>query len=119
MTTSTNSEEPRCPPTWRVFGTWLVLAFLTVCNGALREVVLVRVVKRPLAEALSAVSGIAIILSVTRRVLRPFAGSADVKPERLAFTWTSLTVAFELVFGHYVDHKSWSELLGNYALWKG
>ena len=30
-----------------------------------------------------------------------------------------LTVLFELLFGHYVDHKSWAELAANYALWNG
>jgi len=33
--------------------------------------------------------------------------------------WTTLTVAFEFIFGHYVDRKSWSELAANYAIWNG
>jgi hypothetical protein len=38
---------------------------------------------------------------------------------RVSATWFVLTVAFELVFGHYVDHKSWTELADNYAIWRG
>ena len=30
--------------------------------------------------------------------------------------WVVLTVIFEFGFGHYVDGKSWSELLENYNL---
>jgi hypothetical protein len=30
-----------------------------------------------------------------------------------------LTVAFEFLIGRYVDHKSWADLVGNYAIWRG
>jgi hypothetical protein len=42
---------------------------------------------------------------------------------RGAFTigaaWVALTVLFEFGFGHYVDGKSWSDLLENYNLASG
>ena len=34
-------------------------------------------------------------------------------------TWVALTVAFEFLFGHFVDGESWSELLENYDLAAG
>jgi hypothetical protein len=30
-----------------------------------------------------------------------------------------LTVIFEFAIGRLVDHRSWSELLGHYAIWRG
>jgi hypothetical protein len=34
-------------------------------------------------------------------------------------TWLVLTILFEFGFGHYVDGKSWSELLADYDLTDG
>lgn len=34
-------------------------------------------------------------------------------------SWLGLTVVFELVFGYFIDGKSWRELADAYALWNG
>ena len=34
-------------------------------------------------------------------------------------TWLVLTVAFEFLFGHYVDGKPWPALAANYQVWNG
>ena len=106
-------------PARRVLGVWLLLAFVMSLNGVFREAALVPVVKRTAADILSAVLGISIILAVTRPFLRPFYGRPDARPATVAVAWAALTLAFEFLFGHYVDQKSWSELVGNYALWRG
>jgi hypothetical protein len=103
----------------RTLGAWILLAALMVANGALREVALVPWLGRAAADALSAATGIAIILAVTRAFLRPLAGLPTAHAGRVALTWVGLTVAFEFLFGHYVDRKSWAELLANYAVWRG
>jgi hypothetical protein len=103
----------------RILGVWLLLAVLMTCNGILREAALVPWFGRTAADLLSPALGIGIILAATRPLLRPFAGLPSARPGRLALAWLGLTVAFEFLFGHYVDGKSWGDLLANYALWRG
>jgi hypothetical protein len=103
----------------RTLGVWLLLSVLMTGNGILREVALVPWLGRAAADPLSAASGIAIILAVTGAFLRPLAGLPSARPGRVALVWLGLTVAFELLFGHYVDGKSWTELLADYAVWRG
>jgi len=102
-----------------VLGVWGLLAVLMSLNGIFREVVLADHFRRSTADLLSAVLGIGIILGATGAFFRAFPGWRDANPIRLAVIWTTLTVAFEFIFGHYVDRKSWSELAANYAIWNG
>jgi hypothetical protein len=65
------------------------------------------------------VIGIAIILLVTMPFLRRARERSPGELARVSAIWLVLTVAFELLFGHYVDRKSWAELAENYAIWRG
>ena len=106
--------------TWkRVLGTWALLAVVMSANGVLRETALARVLPRWLADVASAALGIAMILGVTRMLLAPARGVRGRGAATVAATWLMLTLAFEFLFGHFVDRKSWSELFANYALWRG
>lgn len=102
----------------RVLGTWLLLAVTMSANGVFRELVL-RPALGSRADILSAVLGVAIIVLITRWLLR---ASAPLPVASLAFVsalLVILTVAFEFLLGHYVDRKSWSELAASYAFWRG
>jgi hypothetical protein len=103
----------------RIAGAWLLLAVLMIGNGLLREVGLVPAVGRAGADVLSAMLGIAIVLLATRPFLRPLSGAPTGALIRVSLLWLVATVAFEFLFGHYVDGKSWSELAGDYAIWRG
>jgi hypothetical protein len=88
-------------------------------NGIFRELVLRPAVGSVLADIISAMLGIAIIVAVTRWFLRPRVRQPIAHLVRVSALLVGLTVAFEFLFGHYVDRKSWSELAANYALWQG
>lgn len=38
---------------------------------------------------------------------------------KIGLTWATLTVAFEFLFGHWVDGKTWPELFNNYDVADG
>lgn len=104
----------------RILGIWTATAFLMTANGMFREMVLARVVTRTTADVASAFVGIAIVLGVTRYLLRSIGGPISNRERlKVGAIWLLLTVAFEFSFGHYVDRKSWSVLLENYAIWHG
>jgi hypothetical protein len=108
----------------RLVGYWLLLAVVMSANGIFRELALGPVVGRARADVVSAGLGISMILAVTYRAYRSDAphwmrGWKELRPAAVSASWLTMTVAFEELFGHYVDGKSWSELAANYALWRG
>jgi len=103
----------------RIFGVWLLILPLMVINGIVREMVLVPSLGRRPADVASAAIGIVIVLLITMPFLRRARGRSTGALVRVSAIWLLLTVAFEFLFGHYVDHKSWTELAGNYAIWRG
>ena len=103
----------------RTLGIWALLAAAMSANGVFREEVLTRLLTRRQADFASAGLGIAIILGVTRWLILPATTGRTLTARRVAAAWISLTLAFEFVFGHWVDHKPWSELFANYAVWRG
>ena len=98
---------------------WLIILPVMIANGVFRELVLRRAVGPVMADTLSVVLGIVIIVALTRRLLSPIAGSSSAALVKASATLVMLTVAFEFLFGHYVDNKSWSELVENYYIWRG
>lgn len=103
----------------RLLRAWVVIVPFMIANGVFRELVLKRAVNDTIADVLSAVIGVAIVVGVTRIVLRPLAGKSVPDLVRASVTLVVLTVVFEFLFGHYVDGATWTELLANYAIWDG
>ena len=103
----------------RLLRAWVIIVPFMIANGIFRELVLKRVVNDTVADILSAVIGTAIVVGLTRIVLRPLAGKSTQDLVRASITLVVLTVAFEFLFGHYVDRASWDELLANYEVWNG
>jgi hypothetical protein len=103
----------------RILASWLAICVAMVINGGTRELALVPSMGRTSADIMSAVLGTAIILIATRFLFRPLAGRPTAELARVSAIFVVLTVAFEFSFGHWVDHKSWAELLANYEVWNG
>ena len=103
----------------RVLRAWAIILPFMILNGAFRELVLKRAVNDSLADGVSAALGVAIIVVMTRYLLRPLAGKSPADLVRASVELVLLTVLFEFTFGHYVDRKSWSELAANYEVWNG
>jgi hypothetical protein len=103
----------------RALGGWAALAAAMTANGIVREAVLVRATGRSRADVLSAALGEAIVLCVSRPFLRPLAGRSGASPAAVAALWLGLTLTFESAIGRLVDRRSWSDLLADYAIWRG
>lgn len=103
----------------RVLAVWLLLAIAMSANGIFRELVLRPGTGPVTADILSAILGIGIIVAITGWLLRPSVRQPIAHLVRVSVLLVGLTVAFEFLFGHYVDRKSWSELAANYAFWRG
>lgn len=107
-------------PIWRRWtAAWLGGAALGVVNGAIRETVYADRVGDLTANQISGATLVGLLAvyfwALDRRWPIPTARHAYA----VGGTWVLLTVAFEFLFGHYVDGDSWSELLENYDLTGG
>lgn len=105
--------------TWtRLLLTWLLLAVLMPVNGIVREAGFKRLMPGGAAETLSVVTGIALILAVTRWLFRVPADEPTVRLALQAATLVALTVAYEFGIG-LAGGRSFRELAGHYAIWRG
>lgn len=102
----------------RLILTWLILAVLMPLNGILRELGLKRLMSANAAEWLSAATGIAIILIITRALFRIPAESSGARLFVQSALLVALTVAYEFGIGS-AGGRSLREMAGNYALWDG
>ena len=103
----------------RFLATWAALALLMSANGVLRELLLRPRLPGRLADLLSALFGIGLVLLVTRIGFRPLAGEPLRRLAWVSAAFVGLTLAFEFGIGRAVDRKSWAELVGDYAVWDG
>ena len=103
----------------RVVGVWLILALAMIANGAFREFALRPALDAAHAGVISAMLGVAIILAITRWSFRGLAGAGTKQLVTASAVLVGLTIAFEFLFGRYIDRKTWAELAADYAIWRG
>ena len=104
--------------TLRVVRVWLILAGLMVCNGLLRVGIFAKVFPPRVAEAISAVLGVIIVIGASRPYLREERPQTMDDVYRVAGIWLILTMVFETSVG-LLGGLSWRELLAAYAVWDG
>ena len=107
-------------PLKRLLGIWVLACGAMILNGIFREVLLVPAAGRSVADVMSAGLGVIILLALSWAFLHGPSHAMTV-PQQLtvAASWLLLTVVFEFTFGHWVDGKSWQELLDNYNVSAG
>jgi hypothetical protein len=87
-------------------------------NGIVRELGLKRLMPDATAEVLSVVSGIVLILALTRWLFRIPASAANAQLAIQSILLVALTIGYEFAIG-FAGGRSSSELLANYAIWEG
>jgi hypothetical protein len=103
----------------RALWAWLVMAVAMSANGVFRELILTPRFGERRSSVASAVIGIALIQLIAWQALRTAPSRSRGELAGIAAVWLFLTLGFEFTFGHWVDHKSWTELLANYNLARG
>lgn len=109
-------------PLWFALGflSWLGFAAIAVVAGIFRVLWLQPRLgehSANLVETLGLTLLFGVIIWVAVPWLVPGMDAKDLW--RMGLYWLVLTVAFEFIFGHYVDGASWSALLANYDVTAG
>jgi hypothetical protein len=103
----------------RAIAVWLILIAVEFVHGMLRTVFLVAYVGDFRARQIGVFIGSALIVLIAYL----FTGWLQATSTRalllVGVLWLLLTVAFELVFGHFVFGRSWASLREDYNLVRG
>ena len=98
---------------------WLGGSVLGIVNGVARELAYKDRVGETTANQISAGSLTALLALYFVVLQRRWPIPRMKTALEIGGAWVVLTVLFEFGFGHYVDRKSWSELLDNYDISDG
>ena len=99
-------------------GIWLVLVIIAILNAVVRDKILEPLIGRAALPA----SGLLLSLFIfwAAFVSVPLMGSSNSKDYVIVgIAWFGLTLAFELLFGHFVAGKSWQAIMGVFNMLKG
>ncbi len=101
-------------------GVWVLLVFVAIMNGVLREEVLLPALGDHGGHVLSSIILSLIIFLVTCVFLRHTSFVFTTWDLLLIGTlWLTLTVSFEFLFGHYVMGHPWENLIADYNIFEG
>lgn len=98
---------------------WVIILFLAIANGALREEVLVPFLGRSGGLSLSGLLLASFVVLVAYVFVFLSQGITAWQGLHVGGLWLCLTLGFEFSFGRYVQHKSWAELLDAYRFQDG
>jgi len=104
---------------WKYFTAWFVMLLASVANGTVRDLTYGMHIDELAAHQISTVSSVLLLGIIIWGFVRLHTPSSGQEAVKIGLLWMGLTVAFEFVFFHYVGGHSWSELLGNYNIFKG
>lgn len=104
---------------WRYLLLWLPMLLLAVGNGALRELALRRRLDELRAHQLSTLLLLVLFALYIGGVLRVWPPASPGEAGGIGLLWLALTLAFELLAGHYLSKQSWHRLLADYDLRAG
>ncbi|UCE80573.1 MAG: hypothetical protein JSV94_05315 [Methanobacteriota archaeon] len=103
-----------------ILGLWGLLVFCAILNGAFRESVLTPSMGETIGRAISSIILSSVILLVAYVfLLKTSVEYSGTDLWVMGIVWLSLTLLFEVGFGHFVQGKSWDTLLEDYNIFEG
>jgi hypothetical protein len=103
----------------RAVTVWVAILILASINGAVRDLLLAPRLGETLARALSTIMLSVVVLLVTWFSIAWIGPCTRRDALLVGLLWVTLTLAFELLAGHYLFHQPWSALLSDYDLRRG
>ena len=110
-------ERSRVGRAWTI--AWFGGAIVGIVNGATRELVYRDRVGELTAHQISTAVALALFAAYFAALQARWPLPSRRVAMQVGALWVALTLAFEFGFGHWVDHKSWDELLQQYDVSAG
>jgi hypothetical protein len=100
--------------------TWVAMIPVAILNGTIREVALKRVLDDQPARQLSTATASIAFLVLVYLIMREYVVvESDRRLLAVGLTWLAATILFEFGFGHFIDGKTWGELVQDYNIFAG
>jgi hypothetical protein len=116
----TMTDTPASDRTVRRYtAAWLGGIPIAIANGTARELTYKDRVGDVAAHQISTATAIALFAAYFAVLERRWPIPTERCALEVGATWVALTVCFEFGFGHYVDGRSWTDLLRDYDLSRG
>lgn len=98
---------------------WIPMIFIAIANGIIRELTYQKYLGELRAHQVSTITGVVLLGGYIWAITRLWHPESAAQAIFIGLIWLGLTIAFEFIFGHYVAHHSWSELLRDYNIFAG
>ena len=99
--------------------TWLLLLVGAVANGGLRQGVYATSTSELAAHQISCFTGATLFAILIWAVTRRWPFRSRKQALQIGVLWLMMTVAWEVLFGHYVFGWPWQRLFHDYEFWAG
>ena len=104
---------------FKAIGIWLVIVMAAIFNGVLREKLLVPAIGASAALPLSGILLAVMVFLVTFLLISLVGATEPGTYIGIGLFWVILTLLFEFMFGYFVVHKSWHEIMQTFNVMKG
>ena len=98
---------------------WSALLVIAVLNGTVRVAILVPRYGEAAGHVISTLVLCVLIAFLSWAAIGWVHPATAAQAAAVGVLWLVLTLAFELGFGHFAAHKTWTELLADYNLLGG
>jgi len=95
------------------------MVLVAILNATIRELFVTPTAGEYVAHVASTITLVVALAVVIVLYLRRVPDHASTELAAIGVLWAGLTVAFELLFGHYVAGESWADLLALYDVTAG
>jgi hypothetical protein len=103
----------------KAFGVWLGLLMTAFLNGALRELLLVRLTGEYVGHVVSVLILSGAIFGITYVFVKAIAPVPSSTLLGIGLFWLALSLLFEFGFFHFIMHEPWEKLVADYNLFRG
>jgi len=104
---------------WKYVLAWFPMVAIAIANGVVREAWYGNYLSELAAHQISTLIAVILFGFYIWFVVRFWRPTSKVQAIAVGLLWLAMTIAFELVFGHYVTGHSWERLLHDYNLLAG
>jgi hypothetical protein len=103
----------------RSLAIWLIVIAAEMIHGMLRAVVLVPWVGEFRSNQIGVFTGSAIIMAIAWMMIRWIGAKETSDLLMVGLIWMTLTLAFEILFGHFVMGMGWERIRADYNIAQG
>jgi hypothetical protein len=100
-------------------GLWLVFLVVAIAGGIIREKLLTPGLGPLVGKALGTLLVAVIIFGIIYASVGKLAAASSASLFKLGLFWTTATITFEFLFGHYALGHSWESLGDDYNVVQG